>query len=585
MTMCMCIRFLIAGILLLMATSELSGQTSVITTIRADSSLKDVLPYDALNAAGLRTGKVWDSLTVKRAVRTLEQQLADKGWLYARLLPVYENTKGVLWLHGRTGARVRLGNIVVHSDSLPRLWYLEQMVLDSGMVYREKEVEGQIKLWLKALADSGFAFASIEPETVLRMEDAQTKYVRLRFHIHENQRVRLNGVLLRGNSYTRDIVILRETGRVRGRLYRPSEMREIQRRLERLQLFKKVSLPQIRILPDGSYMLEISVEEGQATVFDGVVGYIPQQASSGREGYFTGLFNIRLNNLFGTGRRFGVHWERPEAFSENFWIRYLEPWVAGWPLNAEGGLERTVRDSSYLEWKGDLGLAYRVGEDMQLFGRYARRVVLPDSLAAVRQRLTRYKEDNGQAGFRWDTRDYLLNPRSGIYFENSYGIARKTHWGPGFLLRQDSVRSPEILDNILLRLDLYYELFHKQVVAFKLNARQVSGSRLQLSDLFWFGGSQNVRGYRENQFQSDRVAWLNLEYRLLLGRNTRLYLFNDWAGFHPYQKPDDEVRVIYGYGLGLRMETALGILAVDFGLGQNDGFGDAKLHFGIINRF
>ncbi len=254
-------------------------------------------------------------------------------------------------------------------------------------------------------------------------------------------------------------------------------------------------------------------------------------------------------------------------------------------MNMEGGVERTVRDTSYLEWKGDLTVAYRLWRGFDLFGGYARRVVFPDSLAAFRQHLTRNKEDNIHGGVRWDTRDYMLNPRSGFYFENAYGVGRKTNWGPGALLRQDSIRRTETLENIMLRFDWFYELFRRQVFAFKLNARQVSGSRLQLSDLFWFGGSQYGRGYRENRFQSGRVAGLNVEYRLLMGKNTRIYLFNDWAAFREVQNNADSARLLYGYGLGIRMETALGILGVDFGLGENDGFGDAKLHFGIINQF
>ena len=102
----------------------------------------------------------------------------------------------------------------------------------------------------------------------------------------------------------------------------------------------------------------------------------------------------------------------------------------------------------------------------------------------------------------------------------------------------------------------------------ELNGKQVKGDRLQLTDLFWFGGSQSLRGYRENQFWGKVVAWANLEYRFILNRNSRLFIFSDW-GF--YQALDNSVKdnqVLPGYGLGIRFETPLGIMGVDYGLGK-----------------
>ena len=40
-----------------------------------------------------------------------------------------------------------------------------------------------------------------------------------------------------------------------------------------------------------------------------------------------------------------------------------------------------------------------------------------------------------------------------------------------------------------------------------------------------------------------------------------------------------------GYGLGLRLETGLGIMGIDYGLGQGDGIFNGKVHVGLINEF
>jgi len=42
---------------------------------------------------------------------------------------------------------------------------------------------------------------------------------------------------------------------------------------------------------------------------------------------------------------------------------------------------------------------------------------------------------------------------------------------------------------------------------------------------------------------------------------------------------------IFGYGLGITVETAIGLLGVSFALAQGDSFSEGKIHFGIINEF
>ena len=40
-----------------------------------------------------------------------------------------------------------------------------------------------------------------------------------------------------------------------------------------------------------------------------------------------------------------------------------------------------------------------------------------------------------------------------------------------------------------------------------------------------------------------------------------------------------------GYGLGMRIETRLGLIGIDYGIGEDDGLLNGKIHVGIVNRF
>jgi outer membrane protein insertion porin family len=103
------------------------------------------------------------------------------------------------------------------------------------------------------------------------------------------------------------------------------------------------------------------------------------------------------------------------------------------------------------------------------------------------------------------------------------------------------------------------------------------------------GGTNSLRGYREDQFLGNRIYWSNLEYRFFLSRRTFAFLFFDTGYF--LRSADEERNIIeqeefkIGYGLGINLETAIGVLGVSFALARGDSFSEGLIHFGIINEF
>jgi outer membrane protein insertion porin family len=142
----------------------------------------------------------------------------------------------------------------------------------------------------------------------------------------------------------------------------------------------------------------------------------------------------------------------------------------------------------------------------------------------------------------------------------------------------------------LLDLEFYKQLFHRQVIAVELHGMALIASQIEISDLFRFGGSHDLRGYREQQFMASQLIYSNIEYRFLLSRDTFAFLFCDLAYFYKPPNPLNSLDGSFnayktGYGFGVRLETPLGILGVSYALGEKTSFLDGLVHFGIINEF
>ena len=122
-----------------------------------------------------------------------------------------------------------------------------------------------------------------------------------------------------------------------------------------------------------------------------------------------------------------------------------------------------------------------------------------------------------------------------------------------------------------------------------LHAREFRSGGIEISDLYRLGGATTLRGYREGQFLGSRLVWANLEYRLLVAPRSFVYLFSDVGyistanGLVAGLTGSEQTKI--GYGIGTRVDTALGLLGVSIALGQGDTFSTAKLHVRLINEF
>lgn len=129
-----------------------------------------------------------------------------------------------------------------------------------------------------------------------------------------------------------------------------------------------------------------------------------------------------------------------------------------------------------------------------------------------------------------------------------------------------------------------------QTLAFNLQAGTVIGD-LPPYEAFSIGGANSVRGFAEGDVGSGRSYFqATAEYRfpilsfvggaLFLDYGTDLGTGNDVPG-NPAGvrgKPGSG----FGYGVGVRIQSPLGPIRVDYGFNDN---GDSRLHFGIGQRF
>mgnify|MGYP003507235381 FL=1 len=533
---------------------------------------------------------ILDSVKSKIARNILLQGYYFFNFTKVDLLVSNDSTKFDIILEIDEGYPVVINNIYLDGiDTTSGMNIIKQFNYLKGQVFNQQEIELNIEQLLTGFENSGYPFAKIQITSVNVYQDSVNKenFADLYLNIISGEVNKIDRIEIQGNTSTKDYVIIRELRIGSGEPYMQNKIEEFPKRLNRLRFFEPISIRQFYINSKKEGVLLIEVKEKNTNNFDGIIGYIPPGKDES-SGYVTGLVNISLRNLFGTGRAASIKWNKYNRNSQELDLRYLEPWLFSFPLNVNLGLYQRIQDTTYVQRKIEGSLDYLATEDISAGVMFASETVVPTVRANPVFTVYNSSYVTTGANLKIDTRDDPYAPTEGILFINSYSFSIKTINGPVEYFTPSLSTSVD-LQRFASSFYFFYELFARQIVALGLNAKELRGSSFEDSDLYRLGGTNSLRGYREDQFLGSRIFWSNLEYRALLTRRSYGFVFFDTGYYLRPEEPDRNIpkseEFLYGFGLGLNLETGLGVLRVSYALGEGDTFSDGKIHFGVLNEF
>ncbi len=484
------------------------------------------------------------------------------------------------------GQRLLIGRIDVSGARFySRAELSSDLSIQSGEVFDQSNLETGINYLLTKYNDNGYPLAKILIDSIYVYDGHGADSLGIALTIQEGKRARIDAVRIEGNTETKSYVILRALGISRGSYFNEREMTLAKQRLQKLGFFQNVSDPELFMDGDTTGIL-VSVTEGNTNTFDGIIGYVPPQL--GQSGYFTGMIDISMLNLFGTGRKFSAQWHQETTLTQELQIAYEEPYVFGWPINADLSFGQRQQDSSSVTRNFEVDGIFMLSDNFNANASLS--TVSTTPLLTANNNYSVYESSvlNFGLGVRYDTRNDLYSPTRGLLYETQIQFGQKKIFGPSQLITPDT-RINNYTQHITMGLSWFDEVFQRQVLAIGFHGEQVTGTELDQTDMYRIGGTNTIRGYLENQFIASKAAWTNIEYRFLTGSESFFFGFVD-AGYI-YSQSDPLANTpatsfsLYGYGLGAQVETGIGILKASFALGRGDSFTEGKIHFGIVNQF
>lgn len=513
----------------------------------------------------------FDELHLEAAADSLLRRLSQLGYPFAKVEVGWQDTgEGIeLAVRVEEGAQLVLGDITfAGGDGLDTGLLSRDLPSRAGAPALKRAVESDIELAISRYENGGYPFAAVRPFTAGFDEHGR---LALTLKVDEGLRTTFGEVVVSGNTLTRDRVVTREIGIANGETYSAKKVASIRPRLLRLGIFDDVLEPMIVVGPaNGIATVGIEVQEGRTNSIIGIVGYA--QAADGDGGEFTGCVDLALGNIAGTGRRASALWSRPKLRHTDISFAYEEPYFMGGPVNVGVAGMQSVRDTLYTTTGGDLYVTAPVGEDLDVTWSIGRERYVPGS--AGEHTTTSYRTALAAS---FDGTDSPLSPRQGLRIAGSFTYSAKELGGAAERERSGKTG---------LSCEAFLPVRAGQVISARGLVSWIvsTADDVAFHEQLTLGGASSLRGYREEQFRGTTIALGSLEYGFMLGRRSRAIAFVDVG--HYYRGGSSSARgTKLGYGIGLRGESRLGIISLDYGLGEGDGILEGKLHVGLIREF
>ncbi len=595
-------EFLLKYSILLVAVGYICGISGACFAQNAPAYLR-ILPLDA-DAAFLHKNLKFktehaDSAAVFAELRNIVQQLHRQAYLEASVDTVSRvGDTFVALLHvGKPYQWTRLEN-----GNVPSAW-LEQSGFRQKLYQRKPLAPEQLQQLLENLLanaeNSGYPFARVWLDS-LQFNGNQ---VVAKIMMEKNQLVLLEGIEVASqDSFNISEAFLSNyLGMKPGTPYDRSQVLKIRRRLRELPFVQLSRDPLVGFANDRA-TIKLFLEKRRASRFDFLIGVLPNSAQVGRL-LVTGSFNGELYNQFGRGERIFAEFEalRPQTQELNLQFNY--PYVLNLPFGIDTKFHLYKRDSTYLDVEADVGISYLFagGNYLKAFwnNRTSNLLNVDSTLLRNARRLpptldVRY--GNFGLEYHFQNLDYRFNPRQGWRFllRGAAGVKeiRRNN-------RVEDLEAESLYDSLELRsfqyrlsavAERFFPVFNRGTIKLSLQGAYIlSDEPVYLNEQHRIGGNSLLRGFDEEFIFATNYTIGSLEYRLLIGQNSYLFTFLDYARVEDVTVEQRDRFNPYGFGAGITFETRAGLFGVSLAYGTRQGtpvdFGTPKVHFGYVSMF
>jgi translocation and assembly module TamA len=548
-----------------------------------------------------------DSVQIQKYVQKYIQNLQAKGYLASSVDSIFYNNQNanVLLFVGNTYqiAALSFANI---PKNLATITQKASKKLQKKTFYYIDFLELKSKI-LQASENTGYPFAKVFLDSI-QLHKTLDSNSQNNFHNNSQNNSQNISAILRyeQGTYIRfDSLLLVGQNPVKmkknfltnylklseNQAFSQEKIDNAEKRLRKLPYFRLTKSIETTFERDRAYLI-LHTEALKINQFDGIVGLLPNAAQNNSL-QFTGQINLKLYNLFQSGKTLLFEWQSPKAQSQLLQISYEHLNFLHSSIDITTNLQLNKRDTSFLNFRWSLQTAYSLGGNSKVF-------VFTEYLQSTSDSTQINKPDKSIAdtkiqsyglGYEFQHIDVLQAPRKGWYFRLAISAGNKEikpQWES-----KDSIYQTLQLQSTQIQATSncykYFSIGKQSTLLLRTNMGILFNNRLFINELFQLGGIRSLRGFNEMTFFSPSYCINTAEYRLYFEQNSSIFAFVDYALLGVKAGANTTLETPIGLGGGLSFATKAGIFSFVLAMGkstsQSFGINQTKIHFGLVTRF
>lgn len=521
-------------------------------------------------------------------VERIREVFMNKGYLNVQVsLPTVELTDDKKWFIvtftivegepytvGEIGFR---GNTVFEEAELR-----EGMSIKPGDVFQRAKIRDEITRLTEMYGAKGYAFTDVNPQVI---PDPQTKTASIIFHIKEGELIRVREIRITGNDKTRDNVIRRELRVNEQEVIDTVAMKRSFQRLNNLNFFETVEILPKQVEPD-KVDLEVKVKEKSTGAFSIGGGFSTLDQ-------FVAIADITEGNVAGTGNLLRIRGQLGQRRSLGL-ISFRNPYLRDSLTSLQLDIYSTLTNYlTYIEDKAGASVTFGrwfseyISGSFSLVGeRFRFSDAQPDAPEFIRQQLGTQTTTGVRTSFARDTRDYYLDPRTGMRNAISldYGTPALGGTNNFYKVTLDTIKYTP----------LFWDTRHSIRGRFGI-VEGLGGKPIPLTERYFVGGINTMRGFvfgragpvtpSNSLLGADRMIVINNDFIFPISAEAKLngvFFFDYGKGFADDEKlnlnlrsaagvelrwisPFGPLRLAYGFNLDPRPGERVGVFEFSVG--------------------
>ncbi len=425
---------------------------------------------------------------VPNDVERIREIYMNKGYLNVQVgLPTIELTEDKKWfivtfavVEGEPFTVEQIGfrgNTIFEETELR-----DGMKITEGEIFQRQKIRDEITRLTDKYGGKGYAFTDVNPNVNPNQE---TKTASIIFNIKEGELTRIRQIRITGNDKTRDNVIRRELRVDESDVIDTVSIKRSFQRLNNLNYFETVEILPKQIAPD-TVDLDVKVKEKSTGMFSIGGGFSTLDK-------LVAVADITEGNLGGNGYVGRIRGQLGQRRSIGL-ISFRNPYLNDSLTSFQADIYSTLTNYlTYFEDKAGVSMTFGRWFSEYIFGSitpFAEQLnysdATPDAPEFILLQLGRQTTTGLRALLARDTRDYYLDPRTGLRTSIGFDFGTPFLGGSNDFIKYtvDVIKYTPLLFDTRLALRGRYGVVDGQ-----------NGKPIPLTERFFVGGINSMRGF------------------------------------------------------------------------------------------